>query len=89
MPEAEVAAENILATARKTEAPPAIVKTAAPAVVRELKRQSFLVYWREVGRSFARDGQQFLEHYAMWLGSLSEKRACMEIARLWLLFLHG
>jgi hypothetical protein len=59
MPEAQVAAENILATARKTEAPPAIVKTAAPAVVRELMRQSFLVYWREVGRSFARDGQQF------------------------------
>ena len=67
MPEAEVAAENIAATGPKNEAPPAIVKTAAPAVVGKVMRRSFLVYWREVGRSFLRDGRQFLEHCATWL----------------------
>jgi hypothetical protein len=64
MPEA---AENVAATAPETVTPAVIARTAAPAFVRRVVSQSFLVYWRAVGRSFMRDGRQFLEHCAKWL----------------------
>jgi general secretion pathway protein A len=69
MPEAAVAAENITAVAAlETDRPAVIARTAAPAFVRRVVSQSFLVYLSAVGRSFMRDGRQFLEHCATWLG---------------------
>lgn len=63
-----VATENIPVTGRESKATGVIVKTAAARVIRRLTRRSLVVYCREVSRSFVRDGRQFLEHCATWLG---------------------
>jgi general secretion pathway protein A len=68
MSEALEAPEKVAVSAPKNAAPAGTLKAARPVVVRKVMPQSFLVYWREVGRSFVRDGRQFLEHCTTWLG---------------------